>query len=79
MSRDGLTISIDVNGVQQQIIWDRNCTLFSQSFYILASGYEIGCNCNGTIVDELGIFNSALISLNQDTTFRLYESNCAAW
>jgi len=64
VSRDGLTIAIDANDVQQQIIWNGSCTLLLQSFYILASGYEIGRNCNGAIVDELRIFNSALISLN---------------
>jgi hypothetical protein len=54
--RDGLTISIDVNDVQQQIIWKGSCTLLLQSFNILANGYEIGRNCNGTIVDDVGIF-----------------------
>ncbi len=74
-----LPIFIDVNGVQQQIIWNGNCTLLLQSFNILASDHEIGRNCNGTIVDDLGIFISLLDSLNQETMFRLYDSNCALW
>jgi len=40
---------------------------------------SVSLSCKGTIVDGLGIFNSALISLNQDTMFRVYDSNFAAW
>jgi hypothetical protein len=76
VSRDSLTIAIDANDVEQQIIWNGSCTLLLQSFIILASGHEIGRNCNGAIVDDVEIFNSAIDSLNQDTLFRLYDSNC---
>jgi hypothetical protein len=45
VSRDGLTIDIDANDVEQQIIWNGSCTLLLQSFIILASDHEIGRNC----------------------------------